>query len=232
MGESFTIRNLSDIEAIEKVPFSQRIKAKSTYELIGNGAAINPEAIAMSFIADGDRYQTPQRVTFGQFMTKIRQTANWLAELGVGPTDVVTYLLPNLPQTHFVLWGAETAGIANPINPMLEAVTIKEICQAAGTKVLVALGEMPGSDIWPKVEAIRKAIPSLKAVIRVMGPSDPAEKIYGYEETVERYAGDRLTFNRTIDPDDIASLYHTGGTTGRPKLARLASSNQPPTKGQ
>jgi fatty-acyl-CoA synthase len=226
MGESFTIRTLSDIEAIEKVPLSQRIKAKSTYELISTGAAINPEAIAMSFIADGDRYQTPQRVTYDQFMTKIRQTANWLADLGVGPTDVVTYLLPNLPQTHFVLWGAETAGIANPINPMLEAGVIKEICQAAGTKVLVALGEMPGSDIWPKVEAIRKAIPSLKAVIRVMGPSDPTEKIYGYEETVERYAGGRLTFNRNIDPDDIASLYHTGGTTGRPKLARRSHFNE------
>ncbi len=226
MGETFTIRNLSDIEAIEKVPLSQRIKAQSTYELIGAGAAINPGAVAMSFIADGDRYQSPQRVTYGQFMAKIRQTANWLADLGVGPTDVVTYLLPNLPQTHFVLWGAETAGIANPINPMLEASVIKEICQAAGTKVLVALGEMPGSDIWPKVEAIRKSIPSLKAVIRVMGPSDPAEKIYGYEETVERYAGDRLTFNRTIDPDDIASLYHTGGTTGRPKLAKRSHFNE------
>jgi fatty-acyl-CoA synthase len=226
MGERFTIRNLADIETIEQVPLSQRIRARSTYELISAGAAINPEAIAMSFIADGERYQSPQRVTYGQFMAGIRQTANWLADLGVGPTDVVTYLLPNLPQTHFVLWGAETAGIANPINPMLEASTIKEICQAAGTKVLVALGEMPGSDIWPKVEAIRKGIPSLEAVIRVMGPSDPAEKIYGYEETLARYAGDRLTFNRTIDPDDIASLYHTGGTTGRPKLARRSHFNE------
>ncbi len=226
MGETFTIRNLADIEAIEKVPISQRIKARSTYELIGAGAAINPEAIAMSFIADGEKYQTPLRVTYGQFMAKIRQTANMLADLGVGPKDVVTYLLPNLPQTHFVLWGAETAGIANPINPMLEAGVIKEICQAAGTKVLVALGDMPGSDIWPKVEAIRKSIPSLKAVVRVMGPSNTADGIYGYEETVERYAGDRLTFDRVIDPEDIASLYHTGGTTGRPKLAMRSHFNE------
>lgn len=226
MGETFTIRNLSDIETIEKVPLRERVTEKSTYELIGKGAAINPDATAMSFILDGERFQEPIRVTYGQFMAKIRQTANMLADWGVGPTDVVTYLLPNLPQTHFVLWGAETAGIANPINPMLEADTIKEICQAAGTKVLVALGDMPGVDIWPKVEQIRKSIPSLEKVVRVMGSSDEAEGIFSYEETVERYAGDRLTFEREIAPDDIASLYHTGGTTGRPKLARRSHFNE------
>ncbi len=226
MGETFTIRNLADIEAIEKVPLHERVTEKSTYELIGKGAAINPDATAMSFILDGERFQEPIRVTYGQFMAKIRQTANMLADWGVGPTDVVTYLLPNLPQTHFVLWGAETVGIANPINPMLEADTIKEICQAAGTKVLVALGDMPGVDIWPKVEQIRKSIPSLEKVVRVMGPTDEAEGIFSYEETVERYAGDRLTFEREIAPDDIASLYHTGGTTGRPKLARRSHFNE------
>ncbi|WP_054032664.1 acyl-CoA synthetase [Desulfatitalea tepidiphila] len=226
MGETFTIRNLADIEAIEKVPLLERVTEKSTYELISKGAAINPDATAMSFILDGERFQEPIRVTYGQFMAKIRQTANMLADWGVGPTDVVTYLLPNLPQTHFVLWGAETAGIANPINPMLEADTIKEICQAAGTKVLVALGDMPGVDIWPKVEQIRKSIPSLEKVLRVMGPTDEAEGIFSYEETVERYAGDRLTFDRQIAPDDIASLYHTGGTTGRPKLARRSHFNE------
>lgn len=226
MGETFTIRNLADIEAIEKVPFTERVTESSTYELISKGAAIDPAAIAMSFIADGEDFQNPVRITYAQFLAKIRQTANMLADFGVGPRDVVTYLLPNLPQTHFVLWGAETVGIANPINPMLEAETIKEICQAAGTKVLVALGEVPGADIWPKVEAIRKEIPSLNKVVRVMGPSDDTEGIAGFEETVEKYPGDRLTFERTIQPDDIASLYHTGGTTGRPKLARRSHFNE------
>lgn len=226
MGEQFTIRTIADIEAIERVPLSERIREKSTYELIGKGASNDPDAVAMSFLMDGEAYRNPQQVTYRQFMGKIRQTANMLADLGVGPTDVVTYLLPNLPQTHFVLWGAETAGIANPINPMLEAGTIRDICQAAGTKVLVGLGDFPGSDIWAKVEAIRKSIPTLEAVVRVMGPSDAAEGIHGFEETVERYDAERLTFDRQIHPDDIASMYHTGGTTGRPKLAKRSHANE------
>lgn len=226
MQEEFIIRNVEDVAEIEKVPLEERLGPLNTFDLIARGAEIDPDAVAMSFLKDGDSYKEPQQITYAQFMGKIRQTANMLADLGVGPKDVVTYLLPNLPQTHYVLWGGETAGIANPINPMLEAETIREICEAAGTKVLVALGDLPGTDIWPKVEAIRKRIPTLESVIRVMGPSDEAEGIYGFEETLQKYPSDRLSFDRVIDPDDIASLYHTGGTTGRPKLAQRTHFNE------
>ena len=226
MTETYTIAGLADIEAIEQVTYDERVKETSTYEIIARGAAINPDAPAITFLLSGDAYDQPMEVTYAQLIGRIRQTANLLHDLGVGPTDAVTYLLPNLPQTHFVLWGAEVAGIANPINPMLEPEAVKDICLAAETKVLVALGEFPGADIWPKVESIRKDIPSLKAVVRVMGPSDEAEGIYGYDEVIDKYPADRLTFDRTIQKDDIASLYHTGGTTGRPKLARRTHYNE------
>lgn len=226
MQDQFTIRNIRDIEEIEAIPLAERLGPKNTYDLIARGVEINPEAVAISFLPDGHSFKDPQQITYRQLIGKLRQTANMLADLGVGPKDVVTYLLPNLPQTHYILWGGEMAGIANPINPLLEAETIREICEAAGTKVLVALGELPGTDIWPKIEAIRKKIPTLRAVIRVMGPSEETEGIYGYEETVEKYPEDWLTFDRVINPDDIASLYHTGGTTGRPKLARRTHLNE------
>jgi fatty-acyl-CoA synthase len=188
MGEDYKIREVKDIEEIEKVPLSERITARSTYELIEQGAALNPDAVAISFLRNGNAYNEPVEIPYRELIGKIRQTANMFADLGIGPRDVVTYLLPSLPETHYVLWGAETAGIANPINPLLEAETIKEICQAAGTRILVALGETPGTDIWQKVEAIRRDIPTLKCVVRVTGASDKSEGIYGFEETVEKYA--------------------------------------------
>ncbi len=123
MNSSCTIRNLADIERLETVPLSERVPEKSTYELIKKGADINPDALAMSFLLSGDAYAQPQQITYRDMMIKINQTANMLHDLGVGPTDVVTYLLPSLPQTHYVLWGSEAVGIANPINPLLEAET-------------------------------------------------------------------------------------------------------------
>ncbi len=226
MKENYLIQNLDDIAALEEVPLLERIKERNTYELLEKGAAINPQAKALTFLRSGEAYLDPVQYTYQELMGKIRQTANLFHDLGIGPRDVVTYLLPNLPQTHFVLWGGEIAGISNPINPMLEANTIRDICQAAGTKVLVALGETPGSDVWSKVEAIRKEIPSLKYVVRVLGPGDEAEGIIGYEERMAAYPEERLTFQRVFDPEDIASLYHTGGTTGRPKLARRSHFNE------
>ncbi|MBW1989930.1 MAG: acyl-CoA synthetase [Deltaproteobacteria bacterium] len=226
MEEKFTIRGLADIEKIEEVPYTERVKERNVRELLERGTALNPDAPAISFLMNGDSYENPIVITHGQLMHRIRQAANMFHDLGVGPEDVVTYILPNLPQTHFTLWGAELAGIANPINPLLEAATIKDICTAAKTKVLVCLGEIPGAEIWQKVDSIRKDIPTLTHVLRVAGPTDEAEGIYGFDEKIDQYPGGKLTFERDIQPDDIASLYHTGGTTGTPKLARRTHFNE------
>ena len=218
MGE-VKFQNINDIEKFESIPIEERLSAFNTYDLIKNGAAINPDATAISFFLSGDTYDQPMHATYRELMANITKTANLFHDLGVGPHDVISYLLPNLPHTHYVLWGGEAVGIVNPINPLLEPATIAEICQAARTKVLVALAEFPESDIWEKVMKIRKELPNLKAIIRVMGPGDENDGIYGYDEIISRYTGEKLDSNRKIDPQDIASMYHTGGTTGTPKLA-------------
>ncbi|MCP4753398.1 MAG: acyl-CoA synthetase [Proteobacteria bacterium] len=218
MGE-IKIASIKDIEEIEKVPFDERLRATNTYDLIKQGATIDPDAKAISFIMSGDLYESPMEITYAEFMAQINRTANLFHDLGIGPRDVVSYLLPNTPHTHYTLWGGEAAGIVNPINSLLEASTIRDICLATGTKVLVALGEMEGADIWQKVEAIRHDLPDLKAIVRVFGPSDEKNGIYGFDEVVPKYDGDKLDSGRIFDSQDICSMYHTGGTTGTPKLA-------------
>ena len=224
--EKTKIISLRDIEEIEKVPFDERISVNNTYDLLKAGAAINPEAIAISFMLSGDTYMSPMQVTYRELMAQITRTANLFHDLGIGATDVVSYLLPNAPHTHYILWGGEAAGIVNPINPMLEAETIRDICQAAGTKVLVALAEVEGSDIWQKVVRIRDELPDLKAIVRVFGPSEEKEGILGFDEVLPNYNGDRLISGRDIQSTDIASMYHTGGTTGTPKLAPHTHANE------
>ena len=225
MQEPFTIEGIKDVEAIEAVPFQDRMSDTNTLATIEKGAAINPESVAISFLMNGDTWDQPIEITYGDLIHKIHQCANMFHDLGIGPTDVVTYLLPNIPQTHYVLWGAEAAGIVNPINPMLEPSTIRDICRAAKTRVLVALGDLPGTEIWHKVLAIKDEIPTLEHILCIMGPGD-GERIHSFDQRVEQYPGDRLTFERTIAPDDVSSLYHTGGTTGTPKLARRTHINE------
>lgn len=219
LKKKLEVRTIADVEAIEKTPIAEKIKALNTYDLLRNGAAINPDAPALSSFFSGEDYTSSRTISYRDFFFKITQTANLFHDLGVGPGDVISYLLPNLPETHYVLWGGEAAGIVNPINSLLAPSTIQDICLAAGSKVLVVLGEIPEWDIWQKVSLIRKELPGLKAMIRVMGPGDEKEGVYGFEGLLPRYRGDRLDSGRQINPEDIASMYHTGGTTGTPKLA-------------
>jgi len=226
MGSLPGIATLADVAAIEKTPYHERVTQPSTYHQIAQAALAGPGEPAISFIAAGNDFARPVQINYGQLLGRINQSANLFHALGVGPRDTVSYLLPNLPQTVFTLWGAEAAGIANPINPLLEPKAIADICRAAGTKVLVALGEMPGVDIWQKAMAVRGELPGLKAVVKVMGPAEPERGIFAFDEEVAKQPGDRLVFQRSFSQEQTASIYHTGGTTGRPKLARRSHLNE------
>ncbi|RJX28667.1 MAG: acyl-CoA synthetase [Desulfarculus sp.] len=219
MVQRAKIATLVDVEAFERIPIDERLPYTNTYEMIEQGVKLAPEADALCFIPAAERYQYPVRISYGELFAQITRSANLFHDLGITPGKVVSYLLPNAPQAHFVLWGAQAAGIANPVNPMLEPSVIADICRQADTQVLVAWGEDPDSDIWQKVMAIRGQLPRLKALIRVNGPSDQKEDIYGFEDILGRYNPDALDSKRVFDPDDTASLFHTGGTTGTPKLA-------------
>ena len=220
------IHNFSDIEEIERVPLAERQLPESTYAMIRQSALNSPDHPALVFFPDGEHYRESIQVTYRQLLGRIHQVANMLSELGVGPNDVVSLLLPNLPQMHFAFWGAEAAGIANPINPLLEADQIAAILRAARTKVLIALGPLPGSDIWEKVVTIRPQVPSLSTVIQVLGPPDPEKEWVHFETQLEQYPADRLLSERTIASGDIAAYFATGGTTGSPKLARHTHANE------
>jgi len=216
----------ADVRALEAVPYAERIAASSTYEALQLGAAHDPQAPALLFLPNADPEEAPLQVTHREFMARVTQTANGLAALGVGPHDVVSLLLPLVPQAFFTLFGAEAAGIANPVNPLLEAGQIAEILRAARTKVLVALGPLPGTDIWAKVERIRDTLPDLEAILVVGGQADPTRNVHSFDVLAAVHPADRLVSGRTIAASDPAAYFHTGGTTGMPKLVRHSHGNQ------
>ena len=146
--------------------------------------------------------------------------------LGAEKGDAISFMLPLLPDAFVTLFGAEAAGIANPVNPLLEPHQIAEILEAANTKILVALGPMPGTDIWQKVEQIRPQLKHLKAIVQVGGGGDPEKGIFAFNDLIKQQPADRLISGRKILGSDIAAYFHTGGTTGTPKLVRHTHTNQ------
>ena len=199
---------------------------QSTYNAISLGAAHNPDAPAIQYLSNADPADKPIVISHRDFFARVTQAGNMFHALGVASDDVVSLLLPLLPEAFITLFGAEAAGIANPVNPLLEPHQIAEILEAARTSVLVALGPMPGTDIWQKVEQVRGRLKHLKAIVQVHGPGDPANGVYSFSELIRAQPSDKLVSGRKISGDQIAAYFHTGGTTGTPKLVRHTHANE------
>lgn len=221
-----TLATEADVRAFESVPYEDRIGASSTYEALQLGAARDPQAPAILFLPNASAADEPVRLTHAQFIARVTQTANALHALGVTPGDVVGLLLPLIPQAFYALFGAQAAGIANPVNSYLEAPQIAHILQTSKAKVLIALGPAEGFDIWQKVARIRGELPDLKAILVVEPWGPPPDGTLSFDAAVDAQPADRLASGRRIGSSDVSAYYHTGGTTGLPQLVPLTHGNQ------
>jgi fatty-acyl-CoA synthase len=244
---SSRVATTADIKEIESVPLTRRNLSASTYEAIQQGAAINPDKIALQFFLQGLEFSDAVFYTYHDLLRLINQTANMFNGLGLGKDDVVSVILPNLPQSYFTIYGGQAAGIVNPINPLLEPQVMAAIMNAAGTKLLVTLAPFIGTDIWQKVASIAGQVPTLEMILQVdlanyLSTTNKlavkwmlfrAEKgpkvqlpVHDFVKTARRYTGEKLLSDRRFQPDDIASYFPTSGTTGTPKLAQSTHFNQ------
>ncbi len=215
------MRGLADIEAWERVPLEQRLKAANVYEALAAAAEASGDKPAIHWLADGSAEGPVVTYSYADFLAAIRRSANLFHSLGLAAGDVVSLLLPIGPETFFCLFGAEIAFVANPINPFLATEHIIAILRQAGTKVLIGCDAALQPGIWEKVEAARAALPEIKAVIRIGGTGRSVKPpVIDYAAAVAEQPGDRLLMPHTRDPKAVAALFHTGGTTGLPKLAR------------
>ncbi|MEO5670950.1 MAG: acyl-CoA synthetase [Ramlibacter sp.] len=220
------LRDAAEVADFERTPYEQRIRANSTYEALRLGSAADPDAPAIQFLSMADPQESPTVISHRQFLGRVTQAANLFHDLGVGPQDVVSVLMPLLPQAFYALFGAQAAGVANPVNPMLSAAQIGEILRAARTKVLVTIGPVPGSDIYAKVQQIKDQLPDLVAILVVHPQESDTSTTLDFDAALERWPHDRLVSGRAIRSTDTAGYFHTGGTTGMPKLVRHTQRNQ------
>jgi fatty-acyl-CoA synthase len=215
------LRTLQDIEELERVPLDQRIFSWNLNDWIARGCALDPEKIAIRYIADGDPESTAVCLRYGELQSRAIQAANLFHSFGVAPGDVVMFVLPTLPQLYVAMLGAVAAGIACGVNWMLKPAQLGELVRSTKAKVLVTLGPTPGYDIWENVQAIRPDIPPSVRILTVPGPGGATVPETDFDTLAAGESAERLVFARQIAPDDIAAYVHSGGTTGSPKLVKL-----------
>jgi len=214
-------RTLEDIERLERVPLARRLAVGSTYALLQKAAASSPERPARCFVPLGNPSLPGEALTTRAFLGKVHQTANLLADLGMGPQDVIALLLPDLLEKEVLLWGGQAAGIVCPIPPSLPIEQIVELLQAAKAKVLVAPAPEVDQDLWQMTEQVRRQVQSIALVLHVRGPGNEREAVYAFNALVEEYPADRLHTGREIAPDDLAVCFPTRDTIGTRGLVPL-----------
>jgi fatty-acyl-CoA synthase len=235
-----TIRNVSDVEALEAQPLSSHRLPRTSYEALAATAARTPDAKALSFFS-ADAFAQAFVWTYADLLADVTRAANAFHELGVAPEHPVAFVLPNLPETHFVIWGGETAGAALAINPYFEPAQIANLIKTARARVLVALAPNPAVDLWTKLASSLDALPDLKTVALVdamsyagarAGPRDLSAfsltgvDVVDFRDCLRAQPADRLLAPQAVSSDTICSYFCTGGTTGAPKIAVRTHRNE------
>ena len=158
-----TFAGFEDRNAIEgEMPWSERDVPATLYAQLSKTAAAFPNRPATSFQLLSGPKDRAETLTWSQLLSRTVQAANLFRKLGVGETDVVAYVLPNSSETIITLLGGAIAGIANPINPLLEPEQIAAILRETNAKVVVTLKAFPKTDVPQKVaEACRQGMSRL-----------------------------------------------------------------------
>ena len=229
------LADLDDIRQFESTSHLRRYPFGNSYELLMQSCRQFRNDKALSFLPTGAADDVVVETSYRQLSERVTQTANLLSGLGVGFSDAVTILLPMLPETHYALLGASAAGIASPVNPFLENDHIAEIMNSTRSKVLLTLAPGQGHGLWEKAIEVIQNTPTVRAIVlisipekaRTVIPASPREGIVmvDYSRKIDGQHKDKLASGRVFDPNDIAMYLHTGGTTKRPKIAKLSHGN-------
>jgi fatty-acyl-CoA synthase len=217
----------ADIVAIESIPLAERGLPESTYAALERAAALWPERRALTVLPDATRWTEPTYRTFGELLADVHKTANMLRDLGVQRHDAVAIISPNCDELITATLAAQLAGIAAPINGALSPDHIAELVTWAGARVLIAAAPELDAASWDTAQhLINTGVVDTVLALRPTAADLQAKTDVNYlSQLAENYDGTAFSGERPA-ADDIAALFHTGGTTGKPKPAAHTHANE------
>ncbi|WP_299301500.1 acyl-CoA synthetase [uncultured Litoreibacter sp.] len=236
MGKTYAGR--ADRDAIEaESKWEDRDLPKTMHGLLEDVKNRHGARPAFSYQLTSGPTDPNETLSWSDVYDRSCQSANLFRSLGVGEDDVVAYVLPNATETLDVLMGGMIAGIVNPINPLLEPEQISAILRETGAKVVVTLRPFPKTDLAQKVAEAVKDAPGVTHVLEVdllryltglkkfIVPLIRPKVGHTHHASVQNFNAEMGKQNKTLDfadsaGDRVAAYFHTGGTTGMPKVAQ------------
>jgi acetyl-CoA synthetase len=174
-----------------------------------HAAGARRDQVAIRWLGlDGSR----RELTFGDLARESSRFANVLAGLGVVPGDRVYALTGRIPELYFAALGAWKAkAVLCTLFAAFGPEPIRARMAIGEARVLVTTEAL----YRKKIAGIRAALPKLEHVLVVGSPGLPDTRDLA---PLMAAASDRFEIPPT-DPEDMALLHFTSGTTGTPKGA-------------
>ncbi len=184
-------------------------------ELLARRAVEDPDRPLLAF--------EDQRITVGQLAARADALAAALIDAGAVRGDHVAIMSPNCPEFLDAFFAVQRAGLgAVPVNTGLVGDGLAYVLDNAGCRFAFV-----HRDCLDAVLAVRARTPRLQTIVVIS--EGRAEDLPAGMPTLEQWrAGGRGQAPRVVpEPDDVALLMYTSGTTGLPKgvVYRFRDSN-------
>ncbi|MDY6881665.1 MAG: long-chain-fatty-acid--CoA ligase [Thermodesulfobacteriota bacterium] len=161
------------------------------------------------------------RMNYLDFAGRVWRLCQGLIRLGLRRNDRIAILLENCHEFLEAYFAAAHLGaILVPLNIRLSTKELSMILNDSRTRILIAQGIF-----HDRLEKIPELVPSIKEILwtrndlHELGPHD-----LDYESFLAGQT-DKPPPEASIQDDDVAQLYYTSGTTGRPKGVILTHKN-------
>ena len=192
-------------------------RRRSLIDRLDELAEAHGQAIAQTYVASGDPDDEFRNLSFSDFVAETRRRANALCALG-GAREVVAFASPLAETSYPMMVATMAAATYAPINYFLEVDPLVRIVRASGAKILLFHRRFDdGPDIIGKLVRVCELLPQVRLISfgageRVHGVTD-LDSVAAHE-TPSRWNASTLESAASR----VLSLFHTGGTTGHPKL--------------
>src|SRR5512132_1744639 len=175
-------------------------------ELLAGRASLHPDKLALIF--------KDQRWTYAEFQREVERVANGLIRLGVQKGDRVAFFLPNCGEFLLAVFAVTKIGaVFVPLNPQYTAEEAEYVLRHSEASIVLTSPEL-----LALIDAVREQLADLRRVI-VTGAAEFA----GAQSWDKFLAGVADVAPRLpIDPEELASITYTSGTTDRPKGVMLS----------
>src|ERR1700754_3550495 len=161
------------------------------------------------------------RISYAEYARHVERFAGALYELGVRPGQVVACQLPNWWQAQALLLAAARleAGVA-PIMTTIRPRELKRMLRLPAASICVTVDEWAGFGHSAALAEIAPGLPELRHRVVIGEPEDGEIDFRPFfEETPWEQRHPVTLDDAREDPDRVAVVFFTSGTTGEPKGA-------------